>query len=60
MISTAFASNCTFMIPVGTAPNPVVYGSDKIGVRDMATEGVRINVIAIPIIIGIMWLYQAL
>ena len=44
MIPAAMSASCAFMLPVATAPNAVVYGSNQIRIQDMARNGAFLNV----------------
>lgn len=53
----AVAASCAFMLPVATAPNAIVYATDKVPVARMISRGLRINLIAIVVISAIgYWL----
>ncbi len=43
MIPAALSASCAFMLPVATAPNAIVFGSGQVSTRQMAKEGVLIN-----------------
>jgi sodium-dependent dicarboxylate transporter 2/3/5 len=43
MVPAAISASCAFMLPVATAPNAVVYGSGRVSIREMAREGLVIN-----------------
>ena len=45
MIPATISASFAFMLPVATAPNAVVFGSEKISVRTMAREGVLLNLL---------------
>ncbi|MEL7112531.1 MAG: anion permease, partial [Pseudomonadota bacterium] len=46
-----------FMLPVATAPNAIIYATDKVPIGQMIQRGVRINLIGILIITAIgFWL----
>ncbi len=45
MVPAAISASCAFMLPVATAPNAVVYGSDKFTIKIMAREGFALNVL---------------
>jgi sodium-dependent dicarboxylate transporter 2/3/5 len=47
------AANCAFMLPVGTPPNAIVYGSGYIKQSNMIKAGIIINILATIIIYGI-------
>ncbi|MEO1552581.1 MAG: SLC13 family permease [Pseudomonadota bacterium] len=53
----AIAASCAFMLPVATAPNAIIYSTDKVPIAEMMQRGVRINLIGIAIITAIgFWL----
>ena len=45
------------MLPVATAPNAIIYATDKVPIAQMIQRGVRVNLIGILIITAIgVWL----
>ena len=53
----AVAASCAFMLPVATAPNAIIYATDKVPIAQMIQRGLRINVLGIFVITGIgVWL----
>lgn len=56
MIPAAMGANCAFMLPVGTPPNAIVFGTGKISIREMATTGFWLNIIACVIIVIAVYL----
>ena len=52
LIPTALAANCSFMLPVGTPPNAIVYGSGLITLPQMARAGMILNVVMVPVVLG--------
>ena len=50
MIPAAISASCAFMLPVATAPNAIVYGSEKISIKEMAREGMTLNVLVALIV----------
>jgi sodium-dependent dicarboxylate transporter 2/3/5 len=40
------------MLPVGTPPNAIVYGSGRVPLPDMARVGLLLNVVLVPIVVG--------
>jgi sodium-dependent dicarboxylate transporter 2/3/5 len=49
-VPTALAASCGFMMPVGTPPNAMVYGSGRIRMPEMLRAGLAINVLFIALI----------
>ena len=45
MIPATLSCSCAFMLPVATPPNAIVFGTDRIAMRDMARVGVGLNLI---------------
>ena len=46
-VSASFA----FMLPVATPPNTIVFGSERLSVRDMARTGIWVNIAAIILVV---------
>jgi sodium-dependent dicarboxylate transporter 2/3/5 len=44
------------MMPVGTPPNAIVFGSGYITLPQMAKAGMWLNIILVPIIVGLVLL----
>ena len=42
--------SCTFMMPVATPPNAIVFGSGRIRISEMARVGIVLNIIGVIII----------
>jgi len=53
VIPAAMAASCAFMLPVGTPPNAIVYGSGRVPIRDMVRAGIRVNILGCGVIIGV-------
>jgi sodium-dependent dicarboxylate transporter 2/3/5 len=49
-VPTALAASLAFMMPVGTPPNAIVFGSGMIRLPDMMRTGLRLNIVSIAII----------
>jgi len=56
-VSVAIASSHAFMLPVGTPPNAIVYGTGKITVAQMMRAGIVLNLIAVLLICGMVYLF---
>lgn len=50
LIPAAFAATCAFMLPVGTPPNAIVFGTGAVTIGQMARGGLVLNVIGIALI----------
>ncbi len=50
MIPAAISASFAFMLPVATAPNSVVFGSGQVTIRQMATEGLILNLLGTVVI----------
>ncbi len=59
MIPSALAANCSYMMPVGTPPNAIVYGSGWVPLPQMAKAGMLLNSLLVPIIVGLLLLLGA-
>ena len=56
MIPVTLSCSCAFMMPVATPPNAIVFGTDRIRIRDMARVGLVLNFIGLGLIVTAMWL----
>jgi sodium-dependent dicarboxylate transporter 2/3/5 len=46
VIPVTIASSCAFMLPMATPPNAIIFGSQRISMKGMASVGLVLNVIA--------------
>jgi sodium-dependent dicarboxylate transporter 2/3/5 len=56
MIPAAISASCAFMLPVATAPNAIVYGTEKFSIKTMAREGFVLNVLVAFVVSGVSYL----
>jgi sodium-dependent dicarboxylate transporter 2/3/5 len=56
LVPTALAANCSYMMPVGTPPNAIVFGSGLIRLPVMARTGLLLNILLVPIVVAVIWL----
>jgi sodium-dependent dicarboxylate transporter 2/3/5 len=56
MVPAAMSASCAFMLPVATAPNTIVFGSQCFTTKEMAHEGFVLNVIAALLISLWCWM----
>ncbi len=56
MIPATLSASCAFMLPVGTPPNAIVFGSGEMRMADMIKAGTVMNVVGVVLITGLMFL----
>ncbi|SFO96056.1 SLC13 family permease [Salibacterium halotolerans] len=57
MVPCAMAANCAFMLPVGTPPNAIIFGTGKLKIIQMVQNGFWLNVLSIILIVLAVNLY---
>ncbi len=57
MIPATLASSLAFMLPVATPPNAIIFGTNRIQVKDMAKTGFLLNVAGVIIVTLIMYFW---
>lgn len=57
LIPVVWAANCSFMLPVATPPNAIVYGSGWIDAGEMARMGFWLNIAGIGLMLGLAFLF---
>lgn len=60
LIPAAFAATCAFMLPVGTPPNAIVFGSGAVTIGQMARGGFVLNIVGIILITLFVYLLGGL
>jgi sodium-dependent dicarboxylate transporter 2/3/5 len=50
MIPGTFAASYAFMMPVGTAPNTIIFGSEKLKTTDMMRPGIVLNICGVVLL----------
>ena len=60
LIPAAFAATCAFMLPVGTPPNAIVFGTGYVTIGQMARGGFVLNLLGIALITGFIYLLGGL
>jgi solute carrier family 13 (sodium-dependent dicarboxylate transporter), member 2/3/5 len=55
MLPAALAATCAFMLPVGTAPNAIAYGSGEVPAQRMLREGLALNLLGIVVLSLASW-----
>jgi sodium-dependent dicarboxylate transporter 2/3/5 len=56
MIPGTIACSCAFMLPSGTGPNTVIFGSGKVTIPQMAKCGIGLNLIGVIIVTLVIYL----
>jgi len=58
MIPAAISASCAFMLPVATAPNAIIYGSERVPIKSMIKQGFKLNIMGALLIssIATWWL----
>ena len=54
MIPATFACSCAFMLPSGTGPNAVIFGSGRVTIPEMSKTGFWLNLISVVVLSIIM------
>ncbi|WP_083441937.1 SLC13 family permease [Nitriliruptor alkaliphilus] len=57
LVPAALAATCSFMLPVGTPPNAIVYASGHVTIGQMARTGMVLNLVGVGVVTaGVMLL----
>jgi sodium-dependent dicarboxylate transporter 2/3/5 len=56
MVPAAISASCAFMLPVATAPNAIVFGTERFSTRRMASEGFALNLLGAAVITTVCYL----
>ena len=60
MIPATLAASLAFMLPVATPPNAIVFGTNRISVKDMVRTGILLNITGIIIATLLMYFWGVL
>lgn len=52
MLPATLAASCGFMLPIGTPPNAIVFGSGRIRITQMAGYGLLLDLIGVALIVA--------
>lgn len=53
MVPAAISASCAFMLPVATAPNAIIFGSEKVPIQSMIKQGFKLNLIGAILIASV-------
>lgn len=56
MIPAVVSCSCAFMLPVATAPNAIIYATERVTIRQMAREGFALNFIVAVVVAGVSFM----
>ncbi|MEM9942760.1 MAG: SLC13 family permease [Planctomycetota bacterium] len=56
MIPATISASFAFMLPVATPPNAIVFAADQISVKQMAREGLVLNLIGVAAVTAVCWI----
>jgi sodium-dependent dicarboxylate transporter 2/3/5 len=57
MIPATLAASLAFMLPVATPPNAIVFGTNRIKIKDMVKTGILLNIVGIIIATLVMYFW---
>jgi sodium-dependent dicarboxylate transporter 2/3/5 len=56
MVPATISASCAFMMPVATPPNAIIFGTERLTIRQMAKAGIFLNLLGVILITGAMFL----
>jgi len=56
MVPAAMSASCAFMLPVATAPNAIIYGSNRVPIQTMIRRGFALNLMGVLVIGSVCYL----
>jgi len=51
MVPATLSASCAFMLPAATAPNAIIFGSNRVRIKDMVKVGIYLNILSVGIIV---------
>ena len=55
LVPATIGASCAFMMPVGTPPNAIVFGTGLVRIPQMLRAGIWLNVTGIVLIFVLSW-----
>ena len=59
MLPVVIGASCSFMLPIATPPNTIVFASRQLGFGQMSRAGVGLNILSAVLMLPVLW-YWAL
>ena len=50
MVPATISASCAFMMPVATPPNAIIFGTERLSIRQMAKAGILLNLLGVILI----------
>lgn len=50
MFPAVLSASCAFMLPIATAPNMIIYGSQQVAIKTMIRHGALLNIVGVGLI----------
>ena len=60
MLPATLSASCAFMLPVATPPNAIIFGTERITIREMARAGLVLNLAGAIVITAMVYLLGGL
>lgn len=59
LLAVCFAASLGFMLPIGTPPNAIVFGTGEVQIKQMIRAGAVLNVIGFLLIVGYLYFFES-
>ena len=57
MMPVVIGASCSFMLPISTPPNTIVFASRQIRFGQMARAGVGLNLLSAMVLLPVLWFW---
>jgi len=57
MLPAALSASCAFMMPMATAPNAIIFSSERVPIAAMIKRGVTLNILCAIVLTGLLWVF---